>query len=171
MKRIYPQARFQLLGSVSYQNRTAIPLDTVEKWVDEGVVDYLGETSDVRPYIEAAHCVTLASYREGAPRTLIEASAMGRPVIATDVPGCRAVVDDGVTGFLCDAKSVDSLLDAMMRFMAMSHKEREQMGRSGSERMKQEYNVQFVVESYLQSIQKVVHPVQLAQFSEKASIS
>ena len=81
-----PQARFQLLGAVGSENRSAIDRPSVEAWVVEGVVEYLGTTTDVRPAIAAASCVVLPSYREGAPRTLIEAAAMARPLIATDVP-------------------------------------------------------------------------------------
>ncbi|MGY6535227.1 MAG: glycosyltransferase [Pararhodobacter sp.] len=85
-------------------------------WEQEGVIEYLGTADDVRPAIAAAHCVVLPSYREGAPRTLIEAAAMTRPLIATDVPGYRDVVDDGRTGFLCTAQSGGSLAEACRRF-------------------------------------------------------
>lgn len=100
VKAIFPTARFQLLGALGAQNRTAIDAATLGAWLEEGVVEHLGTTTDVRPYIAAASCVVLPSYREGAPRTLIEAAAMGRPVIATDVPGCRSVVDRDRSGFL-----------------------------------------------------------------------
>ena len=79
-----PEARFQLLGALAAENRTAIDRETVRGWVDAGIVEHLGTTEDVRPHIAAAHCVVLRSYREGAPRTLIEAAAMARPVITTD---------------------------------------------------------------------------------------
>ena len=84
----------------------------MQAWQREGVIDYLGEAQDVRAFIGNADCVVLPSYREGVPRTLMEASAMGRPIVATDVPGCREVVENGVTGLLCEVKSADSLAAA-----------------------------------------------------------
>src|SRR6202171_219253 len=83
----YPHARFQLLGPVGVDNPSAITLDEVKAWQREGVIEYLGEAHDVRPHIANADCVVLPSYREGVPRTLMEASAMGRPIVAADVPG------------------------------------------------------------------------------------
>jgi glycosyltransferase involved in cell wall biosynthesis len=74
---------------------------TVDAWEQSSGIEYLGTCDDVREYISPAHCVALPSYREGAPRTLLEAVAMARPLIATDVLGCRSVVNDGVTGYLC----------------------------------------------------------------------
>ena len=96
-----PDACFQLLGPIDEGNRTAIARAELDGWIAQGLVDYLGETNDVRPYVAAASAVVLPSYREGLPRTLLEAAAMARPLIATDVPGCREVVEDGVNGFLC----------------------------------------------------------------------
>ena len=81
------------------------------------VIEYLGEAHDVRPLIAEADCVVLPSYREGVPRTLMEASAMGRPIVATDVPGCREVVDDGVTGLLCEVSNADSLAATLARML------------------------------------------------------
>ncbi|HSN31161.1 MAG TPA: glycosyltransferase family 4 protein, partial [Ideonella sp.] len=94
-------AEFSLLGPVDAANRTALTRGEVEGWVDEGVVRWLGAADDVRPHLTAAHCVVLPSfYREGVPRTLLEAAAMGRPLITTDAIGCRDVVDDMVNGYL-----------------------------------------------------------------------
>ncbi len=103
LKRVGIDARFQLLGFLDAQNRTAVPRALVEQWVSEGVIEYLGPQDDVRPFIAAADCVVLPSYREGTPRTLLEAAAMAKPLIATNVPGCREVVEDGVNGLLCEA--------------------------------------------------------------------
>src|SRR5581483_9725820 len=105
----YPHAKFQLLGPVGVDNPSAITQSDIEGWCKEGIIEYLGEAHDVRPVIANADCVVLPSYREGVPRTLMEASAMGRPIVATDVPGCREVVDDGITGLLCEVKNAHSL--------------------------------------------------------------
>ena len=150
-----PAARFQLLGSVDAENRSAIGKDVVDGWVEEGVIEYLGTTTDVRPFIEASHCVVLPSYREGAPRTLIEAAAMARPLIATDVPGCRAVVDKGQSGYLCDVRSATSLAGAMERFLELSAGRKIEMGRAGRRKMEQEFDQALVIDPYFQAIRNV----------------
>ena len=144
----YPDARFQLLGPMGSENRTAIEARMVEAWVAEGVVDYLGETKNVKPFIAGAHCVVLPSYREGAPRTLIEAAAMARPLIATDVPGCRAVVDEGKTGFFCDVKSAESLAKACEAFILLDRAKQEALGAAGRTKMEAEYDQALVVKAY-----------------------
>jgi glycosyltransferase involved in cell wall biosynthesis len=148
IKARHPNARFQLLGATGSENRTAIDTATVEGWVAEGVVEYLGTTGDVRPTIAAASCVVLPSYREGAPRTLIEAAAIARPLIATDVPGCRAVVDHEASGLLCDVRNADSLAKAMERFLAFSTQARTEMGQAGRLKMEREFDQGLVVAAY-----------------------
>lgn len=148
MQARHQQARFQLLGAVGSENRSAIDRPTVDAWVAEGVIEYLGTTADVRPEIAASSCVVLPSYREGAPRTLIEAAAMARPLIATDVPGCRAVVDRDVSGFLCDVRNAESLAAAMERFLDLSPEAQQTMGAAGRAKMEREYDQALVVDAY-----------------------
>ena len=155
IKTRHPKARFQLLGSVGSENRSAIDRSTLDGWVAEGVVEYLGTAPDVRPAIAAASCVVLPSYREGAPRTLIEAAAMARPVIATDVPGCRAVVDNGVSGFLCAVRSADSLSAAMERFLALPPDAQREMGAAGRSKMTREYDQALVVDAYRAALTQI----------------
>lgn len=147
-----PDVRFQLLVSAGSENRTAIDAATVQRWVEEGIVEYLGTTPDVRPHIAAASCVVLPSYREGAPRTLIEAAAMARPLIATDVSGCRAVIDRDVSGLLCAVRSADSLAAAIQRFLDLSHEARVAMGRAGRAKMEREFDDAIVVRAYRETI-------------------
>ena len=155
IKETLPLARFQLLGAADAANRTAIDTATVQSWHDEGVIEYLGKTDDVRPYIAASNCVVLPSYREGAPRALIEAAAMARPVIATDVPGCRAIVDEGITGLLCKERSCQSLASACRKFLALSHADQLVMGGAGREKMKTEFNQALVVKAYREAISSI----------------
>jgi len=152
VKRTYPNAQFQILGPLGAENRSAIPPEVVESWSAETDLTYLGETDDVRPFIEQADCVVLPSYREGAPRTLIEAAAMGRALIATDVPGCRAVVQDGVTGFLCKLQDAQSLAEACQRFIALEPRQRQLMGTAGRSKMETEYDQDIVVNAYAKAI-------------------
>ena len=152
VKSVHPRARFQLLGVVDAANRTAIDRATVKSWQEEGVIEYLGTADDVRPHIAAADCVVLPSYREGAPRTLIEAAAMARPLIATDVPGCRSVVDDGVTGYLCKVRDGDDLARSIGKFLALTRGERAQMGLAGRAKMTKSFDQAIVVEAYLNAL-------------------
>lgn len=145
-----PQAEFRLLGFLDVQNPSAIPRTQVEAWVAEGVVDYLGSTDDVLPFLRDADCVVLPSfYREGVPRTLLEAAAMAKPLITTDAPGCRDTVDDGVTGFLCRLRDVDDLTDKMLQMIEMDRDHFEAMGQRGREKMMCEFDEQIVINHYL----------------------
>ena len=149
VRKMHPDVMFQLLGPLDASNRGAFKRASLDNWIAEGVIEYLGEVHDVRPYMAASSCVVLPSYREGAPRTLIEAAAMARPVIATRVPGCTAVVDENSTGLLCDAKSAESLAEAVTRFVALSHEARVDMGLAGREKMLREFDQGIVVQAYL----------------------
>jgi glycosyltransferase involved in cell wall biosynthesis len=155
LRQKYPYARFQLLGPVGVDNPSAITLDEVQAWQHEGVIDYLGEAEDVRGFIGNADCVVLPSYREGVPRTLMEASAMGRPIVATDVPGCREVVENGVTGLLCEAKSADSLAQQLERLLLSSYTARADMGVAGRAKVTREFDEIGVVERYKGTIRAV----------------
>jgi glycosyltransferase involved in cell wall biosynthesis len=116
VRRVHPEARFQLLGPLD-PNPTAISADELAAWRRAGVVDYLGTTSDVRPYLACAHVCVLPSYGEGTPGAVLEAMAMGRAVITTDVPGCRETVEHGRNGLLVPARDVRALAAAMIRMI------------------------------------------------------
>ncbi len=113
---IYPEAVFSLVGWID-DNPDAIAEEELAGWINENVVNYLGKMSDVRPAIVASSVYVLPSYREGTPRTVLEAMAMGRAIITTDAPGCRETVVDGDNGFLVPVKTVDELVRAMMLFI------------------------------------------------------
>ena len=101
VRETFPQVRFQLLGPLDSDSKSGVSGAQLDEWISEGAVEYLGSTQDVLPFLQAANCVVLPSYyREGTPRSLLEAGAVGRPIITTDMPGCRDVVVDGETGFL-----------------------------------------------------------------------
>ncbi len=148
VKARFPEARFQLLGAIGSENRTAIDRDTVNSWQQDGTIEYLGTTTDVRPHIETANCVVLPSYREGAPRTLIEAAAMARPLITTDVPGCRSIVDNGVSGLLCEVRDAQSLAKACQTFLSSSRNTQIKMGQAGRAKMEREFDQAIVVAAY-----------------------
>jgi glycosyltransferase involved in cell wall biosynthesis len=150
VKEAVPGASFRLLGFLESDNRTALSRQTVEGWVREGAVDYLGAADDVRPFIAEADCVVLPSYREGTPRSLLEAAAMARPLIATDVPGCREAVEDGVNGFLCRPRDAESLADAMLRFAGLSQPDHDQMGSASRAMAETRFDESIVIRAYLE---------------------
>lgn len=113
---VYPDVRFILAGWID-EGPDSIGQDELDAWVDRGVVEYIGRLDDVRPAISGSSVYVLPSYREGTPRTVLEAMAMGRAIITTDVPGCRETVLDGVNGYLVPLHSVDALVAAMFRFI------------------------------------------------------
>ena len=115
VRRQHPHARFQLLGPFD-PNPTAISPDELAEWQQRGIVEYRGETRDVRPYLAACTVFVLPSYREGMPRTVLEAMATGRPIITTHAPGCRETVCEGGNGFLVPVGDATALAAAMMRF-------------------------------------------------------
>lgn len=162
VRRTIPQARFQLLGFLDVENRTAVPGTTVENWEREGIIEYLGHTDDVRPYMRDSDCVVLPSYREGAPRSLLEAAAMGRPLIATDTTGCRDIVENGVNGWLCKVKDASDLAERMLAFASLPLEERRQMGHNSRLLVETKFDEAIVIRSYIEEICKISRPPPIA---------
>ena len=122
-------AHFLLVGPTDPGNPASIPQETLVEWGERGWVQYLGERSDIRELMAVADIVALPSYREGFPRVLLEAAAMGKPMVTTDTPGCRDVVDDGVNGLLVPVGDAGALASAIEKLLA-SFDLREQMGKA-----------------------------------------
>jgi glycosyltransferase involved in cell wall biosynthesis len=150
IRKAHPMISFQLLGFLDVENRTAISSAMVDQWLTEGVIEYLGVTEDVRPYIAAADCIVLPSYREGTPRTLLEAAAMGKPLIATDVPGCREVVVHGKNGFLCEVKNAEDLARKCEDLIRLPEEERRRMGDASRQKMEREFDEKLVIRAYME---------------------
>lgn len=139
VKALYPDTVFKLVGPVD-PSPDGIPLEEVRSWGANGWVEYLGSTNDVRPFIAAAHIFVLPSYHEGMPRTVLEAMAMGRPILTTDVPGCRETVATGDNGFLVPKASVESLVERMVWFI--EHRDRwQQMGQRSRQLAEERFDV------------------------------
>lgn len=141
--------RCLLVGPLGVSNRTAITADEVNRWQTEGGLEYLGAVDDVRPLIAQAHVLVLPSYREGMPRTVLEAAAMGRPAIVTDVPGCRQAIEPEVTGWLCEVRNPASLAQQMQRVLHMDGEKLQDAGRAARTRMENRFNEKVVVQAYL----------------------
>lgn len=156
VRKVRSDVAFQLLGSLDSQNRTALHRTLVEEWQREGLLDYLGETHDVRPFLAQAGAVVLPSYREGMPRSLLEGAAMGKPLIATDVPGCTEIARDGENAFLCEVRDAHSLAQAMLALLALSSAERSAMGRRSRAIAEAEFDTTVVEGRYLEAIDHAV---------------
>ncbi len=146
-----PVPEFLFLGypDEDYQEK----LDAFEK---KGYIRQLGFDPDAHKYIKDAHAIVLPTYHEGMSNVLQEAASTGRPVIATDIPGCREIFEDGVTGIACKAQSADSLIDAIGRFLALGNEERALMGRRGREKMEREFDRKIVTQSYMEAVEQVL---------------
>jgi len=147
-----PAWRFQLLGDIDPGNRTGIVAEQVRQWVSDGLIEHLGHADDVRPFIAGATAVVLPSYREGLPRSLLEGAAMARPLIASDVPGNRQLVEHGVNGLLCAARDAKSLAEVMRQLGSIAPERRAQMGLAGRGLVEREYGVERVVGAYLDAL-------------------
>ena len=134
------------------QNPAAISSEQMKEWTDQGFVKYLGASDDVREHIASADCIVLPSYREGTPRTLLEAAAMGKPIITTNVVGCKEVVEHGVNGFLCEVKNAQDLALKMKEILLLSEDQRRLMGVKSRLKMQNEFDEKIVIQKYLQVI-------------------
>jgi glycosyltransferase involved in cell wall biosynthesis len=153
-----PDAECRLLGPLDTGNRTAIGRDELDRWIAEGILHYLGSTNDVRPFFEGASAIVLPSYREGLPRTLLEGGAMGRALIATDVPGCREVVEEGINGFLCAVRDPASLAEAMERFIDLPAADRVAMGEASRRIVQERFSETVVIRAYLDELAQLARP-------------
>ncbi|MBL4608253.1 MAG: glycosyltransferase family 4 protein [Pseudomonadales bacterium] len=150
IKKKYPKVEFDLVGWLD-ENPACISQAQLDDWVSSGTVNYLGKLNDVRPAIANASVYVLPSYREGTPRTVLEAMAMGRPVITTSAPGCKETVVDGGNGFLVAVKNVDELVAAMEKFI-LNPELVVKMGKCSREIAEEKYDVRKVNKVILETM-------------------
>ena len=149
--------KFQILGFLGVDNQTAVLQSNIDLWVQEGVIEYLKSTDDVRPFIQQSNCIVLPSYREGTPKTLLEAAAMGKPIITTNVEGCREVVDDGINGYLCNVRDADDLAKKMKIILSMDYKDVVKMGLEGRKKMEIKFDEKIVIDKYMSIVRQITH--------------
>ncbi len=142
-----PDLRFVLVGPPETDGPGRVPLEQVHSYA--GDVDYVGELADVRPALREAECLVLPSYREGMPRTVLEAASMGRVSLVSDVEGCRHAIEDGVTGFLFEARSAASLADAALALAGRDATEVAAMSRAASRMAEERFSERLCIEPYL----------------------
>lgn len=154
IKLLYPDVRFILVGPAGVSNKTAILDSEIEQWQQDELVEWVGEQNDIKPWLVKSHVFVLPSYREGMPKTVLEAAAIGRPAIVTDVPGCRQSIVDGVTGWLCQVKNADSLAKRMIQTLIISHDELSAKGVAARTRAENEFTEKIVIDHYLACLNK-----------------
>lgn len=154
-----PSIRVLVMGPHDADGAGSILRRELNSWIGEDLLQYLGEEDDVRPALAAADCVVLPSYyREGTPRSLLEAAAMGKPIITTDTPGCREIVEDGVNGYLVPPRDADALANAMRRMAASSAESLARMGRNSGARAERFYDERIVIDRYLDALSAAIGP-------------
>jgi len=151
------QVEFNLLGFLDVNNPSAITKSQMQEWVNAGIVNYLGASDSVEDIIGFNDCVVLPSfYREGVPKSLLEAGSMGKPIITTDNVGCRETVEHGINGFLCKPRSISSLTQALENMILMPYSNRLKMGMASRKKMEDEFNEKIVIDKYMSAINAIL---------------
>jgi len=157
LKQNHNNFELQILGWVDSDKSDQIKLNDILSFEKEGIVNYLGYHTNVADFIAVADCIVLPSYyREGVPRSLLEAAAMGKPIITTNTIGCRETIDDELNGYICRIKDPDDLAEKMELIINMSHEERVSMGHKGRDKIEKEFDEKYVIEEYLKAIEAII---------------
>ncbi|MDP4261670.1 MAG: glycosyltransferase family 4 protein [Bacteroidota bacterium] len=159
IKKEWPQAEFHIIGPLWTGNKKSLTVTQKElsEWIEKKWIVYHDKQKDVRPFIANADCVVMPSYREGMSNVLLEAASMARPLITTNVTGCRDIVENNVNGLLCKVRDGKDLAGKMKQMMNIPVPEREIMGRRGREKMIREFDKKRVIEIYLQAIDEITN--------------
>jgi len=153
LKPRYPNVSFGILGPFYPDNPSAVTEESMERWQNEGVIDYLGVSENVEDFIATSDCVVLPSYREGLSRVLLEASIMARPIVTTNVPGCQELVDEGYNGYVCKVKDAEDLARKMEKMLLLEDIERINMGLHGRQKIINEFDEKIVIKKYKEAIE------------------
>ncbi|MGL4947154.1 MAG: glycosyltransferase family 4 protein [Cetobacterium sp.] len=140
--------QFWFLGALGGDSRNGIDKNTMNQYEREGILKYCGHRKDVEEVINSSDCVILPSYREGISKVLMEAASMEKPIIATNVTGCKEIVEDGKTGFLVKVKDSEDLAEKIQNFIELSFEERKEMGKNGRVKILEEFDEKKIIEIY-----------------------
>lgn len=149
------RCKLWLCGFVDNKNHSSISLSAIDSWIKYPWIHWLGSSENVSEILSECDCLVLPSYREGLPRSILEACAMGLPVIATDVPGCRDIITDNYNGILCEPKNTKSLSDAIQKMLNIPEDKRDQMGKNGRARVEKSYDENIVINNALDCFAKI----------------
>ena len=157
LKKVYPNVEFFLMGPANFDNPSSIKLSTINSWVENGYITYLGMVDDVRPHLSNSDCVVLPTYyAEGVPKALLEAGAMGKIIITTDRPGCRDTVNDGVNGYLCKPRNIDDLINKLEKVIKMEKSKLISMGNKSRLKIEREFDENIIINKYLNRILYII---------------
>ena len=151
----YDNVEFWLVGEIDSGNPSSITDTMLCNWIETGIVKYFGQLKDVRPIIQKSDCVVLPSYREGMSRLLTEAISMEKPVISSDTPGCKQIVDVGRNGFLVPVRDTKALILAIEKFLKLTESERRSMGKAGRQKAMREFDDRLIAAQFVSLIDKV----------------
>jgi glycosyltransferase involved in cell wall biosynthesis len=155
IKQKYKNIEFGVLGAFYPNNPTAIAKEDINRWQKENIINYLGVSDNVKDIINSYDCIVLPSYREGLSRVLLEAASMAKPIVTTNTPGCKDVVEDGYNGYLCKVKDSSDLAKKMEKMLNLSTKELMQMGNNGRQKVKNEFDEKIVIDKYLNILKEI----------------
>jgi len=150
---IYPETRFQILGDWDISNKSRFDESIIKGWQSTTNVEFLGHQENVKPWIYKSDVIVLPSYREGMPRTVLEAASCGRPAIVSDVPGCRHAIKPERTGWLCEVKSSRSLADKILFCIELSHSTLEEHGKLAREHIECNFSDELVINQYIKLLE------------------
>lgn len=147
IKKDYPKVVFRFVGGYDgdYQEK-------IQEAVKNNIIEYIGKQSDVHAVIKNSHATLHASYHEGMANVLLESAACGRPVMATNVPGCKETFDDGISGIVFEAKDAYAIVQAIRKLLEMSNESREEMGKQGRKKVENEFDRNIVINEYIKAI-------------------
>ena len=151
VKQKYTDAVFDVLGDYDEDYS-----EQVDRLSQEGVICYHGQQKDVRPFIKNCFAVVLPSYHEGMANVLLEGAASGRPVIASDIPGCRETFEEGVSGFGFAPKNSSDLADKLIKFIELPYDEKKRMGANGRRLVENKFDRNIIVDKYINEIKKIL---------------
>jgi glycosyltransferase involved in cell wall biosynthesis len=155
IRQTYPRAVFNILGGLDDGNPSGVSAIELQEWQQSGHIVYHGQVTDTRPYIAKATAVVLPSYREGLPRVMLEGMSMGKPLITSDVPGCRDTVQDGYNGYLVKVRDAGSLARGIEKMIKLTPAERREMGRRGRELALNRFAEPVIVEEYVRMLNAI----------------
>lgn len=153
IKNKYQDVEFHIIGDCEEEHYK----DLLNELNEKKMIIYHGFQSDVRPFLAMSHCVILPSYHEGTANVLLEAASTGRAIIASDIPGCREIIDDGITGYTFEVRSVAQLCDKIESFISLNDSQRIRMGLMGREKMMREFDRGIVIKSYMEEISSILN--------------
>lgn len=148
IKKIYPNTEFQFLGALGGNSVSGINEEQMKSFVDKGIINYLGTVNDVREIIKNVDCIILPSYREGISRTLLEGASMEKPLIATNVTGCKEIIIDNVSGFLVKPKNSEDLTEKIKKFILLSEEEKISFGKNGRKHVINNFDEKIIIDIY-----------------------